>query len=146
MKMKIRQKDTEQWLENLNSMKALELYRKYKTEIKQETWHDNTEGSSLMMRARTQTLQLNWRNRHRGKATQCPACNHEEETQQHFILYCTAYDNIRRFNLVNSDQSEEDKLAEILLLKNNEKTEQKKRFLKQIWHKRRQIIKTQTTQ
>ena len=43
-------------------------------------------------------LTLNWRNRHQGKSEQCPACDCESVTLEHFLLDCPHY-NVIKVNL-----------------------------------------------
>ncbi len=51
--------------------------------------------SEIMYRARTNNLQLNDRERHKGKDVKCNMCGEEVEDLKHFILWCPAYDEER---------------------------------------------------
>ena len=45
--------DNKTWMEAAAKKTTLGLYIKYKSEIKQESWFDNSDGAKLMFRART---------------------------------------------------------------------------------------------
>ena len=71
--------------------KTLHIYNLHKKGLKEESWVDNTLGSKLILRERTNTLALNWRKRFQGKSEQCPCCDCEVETLEHFLLDCEEY-------------------------------------------------------
>lgn len=73
---------------------AQEIY-KNKSDIKEETWMDNTEKSAIKNKARTRTLDLNWRKKCQGKDEKCLSCEKEEETFEQFLLTCSEYGAIR---------------------------------------------------
>ena len=115
--MKIKEWDTARWRREAEEKSTLSIYRIHKTNIKEESWIDNTEETTLMTRARTNTLSLNWRNRYQGKSEACPYNDCDKETLEHFILECKGYENIRRkFNIPSSNENEnkEELLAQIL--------------------------------
>ena len=73
------------------------LYLQFtKSSNKKENWVDNTLVSKLIVRGRTNTLTLNWRNRFQNKSEQCSCCNCEIETLEHFLLDCEQYSDIRQ--------------------------------------------------
>ena len=56
-----------------------------------EEIYDNRPSSKIWNKARTNTLQLNDRNRHTNKERNCMVCDKDEkEDIYHFILHCTA--------------------------------------------------------
>ena len=58
------------------------------------TWFDNTAKTKLLMRARTDTLDLNWRSKFKNLDTKC-MCGCVCETLEHFILHCELYKEVR---------------------------------------------------
>ena len=42
----------------MDQKSTLHIYRKFKTSIEEEKWMDNTEGSRLLMKGRTNSLTL----------------------------------------------------------------------------------------
>ena len=72
----------------MENKSTLKYYRGFKRNIKEERWIDNTEESKILVRARTNTLDLNWRNSYRGKSEQFPTCDCVTQTLQHFIIQC----------------------------------------------------------
>lgn len=69
---KVKEWDTRKWLREMENKSTLTTYRQFKRSIKEEQWIDNTENSKLLVRGRTNTLDLNWRNGYQGKSTKCP--------------------------------------------------------------------------
>ena len=56
--------DNEQWKQEIQSKSTLRIYRIHKDNIEEEHIYDNRPSSGTWFRARTNTLQLNDRNRH----------------------------------------------------------------------------------
>ena len=83
---KIKNWDTEKWRKEVSEKSTLKLYYSKKVKVKEEKWIDNTEGAKLMVRFRTNSLQLCWRNIFTNGAVQCPGCGFETETLDHFLL------------------------------------------------------------
>lgn len=97
IKEKLRSWDTEEWKQEVQSKRSLELYKIYKPEIKcEELIYDNTPSSVTLYRARTNNLALNDRKRFYNEDTTCIMCGAEEENLQHFLLYCPGYQGVRR--------------------------------------------------
>lgn len=139
--MKIKEWDTARWRREAEEKSTLSIYRIHKNNIKEESWIDNTEETTLMTRARTNTLSLNWRNRYQGKSEVCPYNDSDKETLEHFVLECRGYESIRRkFNILSSNENEnkEELLAQILLfnVSNNKEMQEKKEYIKEIWKAR----------
>ena len=59
----VRNWDTIKWNEEAHQKSTLHAYLKFKKGTKEEIWIDNIEESKLLLRARTNTLPLNWRSR-----------------------------------------------------------------------------------
>ena len=135
-------KDTERWTAERNSKSSLEIYNKYKINVKEEDGlYDNSEESVLLFRARTNTLPLFWRNRFKQNATEedqlCPLCKMNVETLQHFLLRCTKLMHIRiRYNFW--DDGDHNKTLETMLCFSG-KT-QGKSLIKELWSTRKRSI------
>ena len=147
IKEKVKIWDTYKWKNEIREKSTLEIYEKYKKDIKEESWVDNTEGSKVLVRARTNSLPLNWRNRFTNKSENCPSCREETETLEHFILDCRNYCSIRNkfvFLQELEDKSKEEKLADILALENvaydYPEIEIRKRLLRNLWQKRKNNV------
>ena len=122
---------------------SITLYRKYKTEIKEITYMDNDEISSIIFRCRSNTLRLNDRNRFTGGDTKCPLCQAEIEDLAHFILDCPEYRTYRK-NLPKKNQNvltREEEIASILLLQDPQNQDIKKDMIKKMWNHRNKEIK-----
>lgn len=142
---KIKKWDTNQWKQELQTKSTLYIYNLYKTVIKEETWVDNTLGSQLIIRGRTNTLTLNWRNRFQNKSEQCPCCNSEIETLEHYILDCEEYSDIRQnysflHNIENQNRS--NIIANILVFETlaTDEIENRKEYMIKIWKRRQNKI------
>ena len=107
--------------------------------------YDNRPSSGIWFRARANTLQLNDRNRHSNKETNCLTCGHQSiiETIEHFILDCTTYNSERQqfIELQQPYNENKDKvIGQFLFSKVN--LEKKKEGLFQMWKKRERQFKT----
>ena len=88
IKGRIAQVQDRLWKEELGRKTTLELYRTWKTEMRQEDSYDGRPDSTVWFRARTNCLKLGDRNRHIGGETDCFMCREETEDLRHFILDC----------------------------------------------------------
>ena len=84
------------WREELGRKTTLELYRNWKTEMRQEDNYDGRPDSTIWFRARTNCLRLGDRNRHVGGETECFICGEETEDLKHFILDCRGLETTRQ--------------------------------------------------
>ena len=96
-----------------------------------------------MFRARTDTLDLNWRRKNGlPRDRTCPNCNHQE-TLKHFLLDCDAYDEIRAKYIFFARPYNEDAdelMGNLLLLSNCEDendVSSRKQALLDMWKKRK---------
>ncbi len=144
---KVKKWDTTNWKQETLTKSTLYIYNTYKTEIKEESWIDNTLGSKLIVRGRTNSLNLNWRNRFQNKSEQCPCCDCETETLEHFILDCKEYSDIRQnhstltHNTENQDRN--NIIANILVFEKDlmtEEIENRKEYMIKIWKRRQSKI------
>ena len=153
IKTMVNEWDTKTWKEEAAKKSSLSLYVKYKSEIKQERWFDNSDESKLMYRARTDTLDLNDKNKHKGKDTTCLACGLENESLEHFLLHCNHYEQIRRdyfFLFRPYREDTEWTMADILLFTLDHTNEMessylkdRKEFVKRMWKERSQLKRIQ---
>ncbi len=73
--------------------------------------------SQLLFRWQTNNLQLNNRNRLRGKETACDVCGAERENLRQFLLWCPGYCEVRGKNAKLQEpyiQEEEDTVERFL--------------------------------
>ena len=85
----------------------------------EERIYNNSFGSVILFRGRTNTLKLNWSRRYQGLEVECPLCGEwEEETLDHFLRQCNGLRHIRARHGVRK----EDQLVEILLFNNQSVT------------------------
>ena len=96
---RVREWDTERWRTGVESKDTLEAYR-MKGQIG-GVKYDNSWGSTLMFRARSNTLGLRWRCRFVGGDVVCGVCGVMEETLEHFLMDCEGMSEIRsRFGVM----------------------------------------------
>ena len=138
----VNKKDTERWRTEKNSKTTLELYNKFKNNIKNESnLYDNSEESIILFKAKTNTLPLYWRNRYQQNINDiellCPLCKRNIETLHHFLLECAELMNIRqKYNFCQSEN--QDKILENTLCFNEQI--EGKALLKEMWTKRKRKI------
>ena len=79
------------WEDELEMKTSLQIYKK-KLMTGEEEMYDNRPSSTILYKARTNTLQLNDRNRHTNKEIHCLVCDTDDkEDIYHFMLHCTRY-------------------------------------------------------
>ena len=76
---KIRELDEREWRRDMEQQTTMETYRQNKTSVMKENIYDNTWESVLLFRARSNSLNLGWRERHRGGSGECKMCERGEE-------------------------------------------------------------------
>ena len=64
--------DNNEWSVSLQNKSTLELYRNHKKQIDEEKWFKNGNKYSIMMKCRSDTLSLYWRNRTNELEKLCP--------------------------------------------------------------------------
>ena len=100
LKGRINEWDTIEWEQDINSKSSLHIYRRWKTEIKEEEYFNDT-ASSFLFKLRSNTVNLNDRNRHQGGNTECILCGEINEDLVHFVVDCVVL------------QSERDKILQL---------------------------------
>ena len=133
IKKKIRQWDTEEWKIDLESKSSAKIYRTFKTEIKEEKCYDNRFSSVLLFRARSNTLELNARNRFKNLETKCELCENENEDLQHFLVECKGLEHLREKEIMTKgyDEDKEKMVGKILF--ENQEIEITKGMIEKMW-------------
>ena len=94
LKNKINTIDERNWKNNMNNKTSLARYRINKTKIEEIKWFRNSFKFSILMRARADALNLNWRRSIQNDKT-CKLCQINDETLKHFLLDCTKLQTTR---------------------------------------------------
>ena len=119
IKKKINEWDTKQWREGMESKSTLNIYREYKMDIREEAWFLNNHKANIMMKARSNTLKLNWREFGTESAKICKLCSEGIETLEHFLIDCDRLQELRSRYLELQRpivQNKNDLMASVLLL------------------------------
>ena len=83
----IKEIDSNLWKDEIQQKSTLKNYLIWKNNIKEEEkLYGNGLDSAILFRARTNTLDLQWRKRFIGEDTKCKLCQEEEKTLEHFLL------------------------------------------------------------
>ena len=129
--------DTNEWKDEMELKSTLEVYREFKSEIKEEVYH-NDEESRIFFQIRSNTLNINDRRRHEGRSMQCELCGAEKEDLEHFLLVCGALEEERRKIIKLQRPQEEDQKKIIGELLFGDRDEREKLYV--MWIKRKQVI------
>ena len=137
IKTRMKQWDTEEWKTDLESKSSAKIYRTFKTEIKEEKSYDNRFSSALLFRARSNTLELNTRNRYKNLDTKCDLCDNENEDLIHFLIDCKNLEHLRdeRIMVKCLDENKEQMVGKILF--EYEEIEQTKNMVEKMWNFRK---------
>ena len=111
-----RKLDTDKWNREIQRKTSIPIYRKFKTQIKEEQFYRNDYSSTLLFHARSNTLRLNIEKRFKNESTVCDLCHIEEENLTHFILRCNKLDNSRNKSFLDKfkDMNSDDKIGNML--------------------------------
>ena len=109
LKGKIRDYDNARWKEEIENKTSLYIYRQYRDEIK-ERFYFNNKADMLLFRMRTNTLNLNDRNRFKGENISCVMCGAEKEDIVHFVVECCKLQEYRNGILKLQHPQEENSL------------------------------------
>ena len=128
----------------------MKLYFDNKPNVKEEKWIDNSEGAKLLVRGRTNSLNLSWRNKFVNGEVHCACCGNEVESLAHFLLDCSVYTEIRTqfaFILQLNGKSVGEKIANILVFDEVTDNEIKvrKSYISKLWKKRKSYQRANTT-
>ena len=96
IKEEVNRQELEKWKKRKAANSLLETF--HNEEIKDPGFYDNTWGSELLFKARTNTLKLGWRlNKMEGVSAMCRVCDDKSiEDVVHFVGECKGYETIRR--------------------------------------------------
>ena len=132
----VNESDERKWRRDMEGKSTIDIYRTEKTQIKEERIYENNEASVLLFRARSNTLNLEWRQRYSDGDTSCKICDKNvEENLRHFTEECEALIEVRtRLGLIG--RTAED----ILLFTGTVDVEQSKAYLFEAWKMRRKIM------
>ena len=141
----IRKWDQEQWEKEVNEKRSLQVYKKGKQNIKEDTIYDNTISSVILYQARTNSLRLEDRQRHVHEKTLCRLCQKESEDLAHFVLRCPELNKTRQdIPQLQKPHKEDDNesLKDFLFnIEDNEsEMEKKKEALIRLWKTRKSIL------
>ena len=146
IKNKIYEWDKNQWYQGMNNKFTLEMYRNNKNTICQVNWMKNGVRYSTMMKARSDSLDLEWRVQNTNTGKLCKLCLLENETLEHFLLTCTKLQDFRKQFIhlqwpLNLDKG---KIMQIILLFVKDKDFNDEYFINMIqylWNKRQILMK-----
>ena len=131
--------DTLEWKKQMINKKTLTIYRTRKRNIMEEKWFTNNRKSTLMMKARSNTLKLGWREFGLEDTKICMLCNMEIETLEHFLLDCHELQK-KRENYIELQRpwikDKNNLIARMLILEEKDKTEYYLDMLEEIWKER----------
>ena len=129
----VRMADKERWRRELEEKSTVKMYYDCKEDIREELFYDNTEGSTLLFRARSNTLRLGWRGRFSNASVTCGLCGgEEEETLKHFIVECRSLQETREKYKMSGKTIEE-----VLLFRGGCDVQDTKSFLVEAWRRRK---------
>ena len=118
LKGRVNEWDTMEWEQNINSKSSLHIYRRWKTEVKEEEYFNDT-ASSFLFKLRSNTVNLNDRNRHQGGNTECTLCGENNEDLVHFVVDCVVLQSERNkiLKLQRPQEENREKLVGEVLFK-----------------------------
>ena len=126
--------DTNKWREEMENKSSLSIYRHWKKDIKEAECYDNRPSSTIMYKARANCLPLHDRKRHTNEDTSCKVCSAENETLEHFLLWCPAYQEKRK-ECIDLQQPYRENVCSIIgafLFREND-IENKKEIIYDMW-------------
>ena len=142
--------DNDIWKKDIESKTSLYYYKTFKNKIMTEDWIDNTYQCNLLVAARLNVLKLEWRERVIGRDTTgiCKLCNLDEESLEHFILWCPALNLERNKHLCLQRPYQEEHneiVANLLCFTEYSKRNvtKNKEILHGLWKLRKRIIENE---
>ena len=147
LRKKVREVDKKYWLKEMGNLKTLEMYMKYKSDIKDEPIYDNRISSMWLFRARSNSLKLNQRAyflkpNHKIEDKICNLCEEEEESLEHFMLKCNKLERKRNYELINRFKGSNIKetLGLLLFETRGEDLELIKEMITNMWETREKLL------
>ena len=132
---------------------TLRRYMENKVNIFEEKWFKNGNKFKIMMKSRSNTLNLKWRDWGSDEEKICPLCQQGIETLEHFILECPKLQPIRNKHIElqwpMQPNRKEENIKKILMfdIENNADKFENIRYInliEELWIKRKSIIKEET--
>lgn len=139
LKKKIKDWDTDLWRNGIEAKKSLEMYKEFKSVVKEEEY-DNSFASVILYRARCNVLNLGDRKRFQAEETTCIGCGHQLESLNHFLLDCPLYEEARRHSIIlqRPHMENQETSGKFLFPNSSELWESSKEVLKKMWNLREQ--------
>ena len=128
--------DNLEWKEKMINKSTLSLYSQYKLNIEEESWYRNGFKYSIMMKVRSNSLKLNWRNWGFEQQKICSLCNEGIETLEHFIILCHKLQSSRNKYIELQKPIKEDNrktIASVILLDEN-REQSNEYYINMIYH------------
>ena len=122
LKEKIKEYDTQLWLQGMYQKPTLKWYMMGKQRIEYENCYRNNNHSTYLAKARTNSLQLE---EHLGRGqpnynTNCKLCGLGEENLEHFVVECPELEGKRNKKLMEGpSMTSEEKTIQILFKSKN---------------------------
>ena len=144
IKKRINEYDLENWKRGMEEKVTLGRYRSLKTEIKEEKWFKNGDKYTIMMKARSNTLNLEWKSWGTDEEKICKLCNEENEDMEHFLIKCNSLQQLRQqyLELQRPNYEQMDDIINRLLIFTETRTvkiEENINFLYKMWMKRKKL-------
>merc|ERR1712055_325993 len=142
LKKRIKEYDTHLWEMDLAEKTTLKYYAMGKTEIGYNFCYRNNINSTFLARARVNSLRLEEAvgrgNKYHNKT--CKLCGKEDEDIVHFIVKCKALETKRRYDLLDrSIENPEERMVKLLFKQQD--FQGAGRMIKELWFKRKDILK-----
>ena len=147
---KIQVREQREWRQRAKSKPKLRTYIKYKQILKEEEYlkNEDAKGRRMMARLRsgTNNLRIETGRYKRPKQPEqfrlCKLCMYETENEEHFLMRCTAYDNIRNDLVLDlKNQVGDEELNKILFGKGRDQEVDKAiRYIRRAMAKRNRIL------
>ena len=142
LKRRVKEYDTNLWIESITGKPTLMYYAEGKTRIGYEHCYRNNANSMFLERARINSLKLeeaigrgnNFYN------TTCKLCNQEEENLVHFLVNCPVLEGVRRYNLLDRNIADSKQRAVKLLFRQS-KHQEVGLMIKNLWNRRKAILR-----
>ena len=142
LKRRVKDYDTNLWIESITGKPTLEYYAEGKTRIGYEFCYRNNANSMFLARARTNSLKLEEAvgrgNEYYNKT--CKLCGQEEENLVHFLVDCPVLEGIRRYNLLDRDITDS-RQRTIELLFRQKRHQDVGQMIKNLWNRRKVILR-----
>ena len=124
---RVKELDKSIWIESMSSKVSISIYQKYKDNINEVKWVRNEKKWNIMLKARSNTLELGWRNWGVSEEKECKMCHATEESLTHFLIKCPELQTIRNKYIEFQwplQEDEDELVSKILILGSPENKEE----------------------